>query len=70
MRTLLAIAGLGIATATHAATPATRPDPAITAAVAQVSAARLKSIDAKLVSFGTRNTFSEQLGSTRGVFAA
>ena len=67
---LLTLAGLGMAVATQAATPPARPDPAIAAAVAKVSAARLRAIDAKLVSFGTRNTFSEQLGSERGVFAA
>lgn len=45
-------------------------DPAIAAAVAKVSADRLKANDAKLVGFGTRNTFSEKMGKTRGVFAA
>jgi hypothetical protein len=46
-------------------------DPAITAMVAQVSAARLQSNDAMLVGFTTRNDFSETASTqTRGVFAA
>ncbi len=55
-----------------AAQAATRPapDPAIAALVARVSAERLKADDARLVAFGTRNTFSEKLGDKRGVFAA
>ena len=65
-----ALACLTLVSAVQAAPPPERPDPAIAAAVAKVSAERLKAIDTKLVSFGTRNTFSEQLGSTRGVFAA
>ena len=52
------------------AAPAPAQDPAIAAAVAKVSADRLKAIDTKLVGFGTRNTFSEKLGDQRGVFAA
>ena len=46
-------------------------DARIRAMVSNVSAARLRAIDTKLVSFGTRNDFSETLNSpTRGVFAA
>jgi Peptidase family M28 len=52
-----------------AAAPASR-DPAIAAIVAKVSAERLKASDLRLVAFGTRNTFSEQLGDRRGVYAA
>jgi Peptidase family M28 len=52
------------------AAPEPGPDPAIAARVAQVSAARLEADDARLVGFGTRNTFSEKLGEKRGVFAA
>ena len=71
MRTLLlALPGFLLVSLAHAAPPAARPDPSIAAAIAKVSAQRLAAIDAKLVSFGTRNTFSEQLGSARGVFAA
>jgi hypothetical protein len=52
------------------AAPQPGPDPAIAAIVAQVSAERLKANDAKLVAFGTRNTFSGNQGDKRGVFAA
>ena len=52
------------------AAPRPEVDPAIAAIVAKVSAARLKDVDARLVAFGTRNTFSEKLGAKRGVFAA
>ncbi|MDB5395491.1 MAG: aminopeptidase [Rhodospirillales bacterium] len=45
-------------------------DPAIVRIVAQVSVDRLKADDTRLVAFGTRNTFSENLGDQRGVFAA
>ena len=70
MRALLAaVALLTLAPAAPAAPPPA-PDPVIAAAVAKVSAERLKSDDARLVAFGTRNTFSEQLGEKRGVFAA
>src|SRR5215470_2980494 len=52
------------------AAPQPSPDPAIAAILAKVSAERLKSTDARLVAFGTRNTFSEKMGTQRGVFAA
>jgi len=52
------------------AAPPPGPDPTITAIVAKVSAERLKTNVERLVAFGTRNTFSEQLGDKRGVFAA
>jgi hypothetical protein len=45
-------------------------DTVISTATANVAAERLHDTVAKLVSFGTRNSFSEKLGSTRGVFAA
>jgi len=67
---LFALAFFAAIPAARAATPPPAVDPAIAAAVAKVSAGRLQAIDAKLVSFGTRNTFSEQLGPARGVFAA
>ena len=66
---ILALAWLATTTAA-AAVPPPAADPAIAAIVAKVSAERLKAIDTKLVSFGTRNTFSEKLGDRRGVFAA
>ena len=68
-RLLVALAGFALIPAAQAAPPP-GPDPAIAAIVARVSAERLKATDAKLVAFGTRNTFSEKLGSQRGVFAA
>jgi hypothetical protein len=45
-------------------------DPAISAALARVSAAQLRATDERLVGFGTRSTFSEGAGPKRGVFAA
>ena len=69
-RLLLALLSLTLIPAAEAAAPPAAPDPAIAAAVANVSAERLKADDARLVAFGTRNTFSEKLGGTRGVSAA
>ena len=70
MRLLMAVlVGLSVVAVAEAASPPA-PDPVITAALAKVSAERLKSDDAKLVGFGTRNTFSEKLANGRGVFAA
>ncbi len=45
-----------------------RPD--LAALVARVSPDRLRATDARLVAFGTRNTFSEAAAPGRGVFAA
>ena len=46
-------------------------DPQIVAALTQVSAGRMRADDARLVGFGTRNTFSETLATPgRGVYAA
>jgi hypothetical protein len=45
-------------------------DPQIAAIVTRISPDRLKADDAHLVAFGTRSTFSENLGDKRGVFAA
>ncbi len=45
-------------------------EPPIVAAIARISPERLRAIDAHLVAFGTRSTFSERSGSKRGVFAA
>ncbi len=45
-------------------------DPAIAAALADVSPARIRTTDSALVSFGTRNTFSDTLSATRGIGAA
>jgi len=45
-------------------------DPAIAAALADVDPAHIRHTDSMLVSFGTRNTFSDTLSSTRGIGAA
>src|SRR5215831_4632598 len=68
-RLLLALVWLGVTPVARAAPPSS-PDPAIAAILAKISAERLKTTDARLVAFGTRNTFSEKMGKQRGVFAA
>jgi len=70
MRGLLVALACCIGIPTAQAAPEPAPDPAIAGVVNQVSADRLKATDAKLVGFGTRSTFSEELGDKRGVFAA
>jgi hypothetical protein len=45
-------------------------DAAIAAALADVSAARIRQTDSALVSFGTRNTMSDTVSDTRGIGAA
>jgi hypothetical protein len=45
-------------------------DPATAALLADVSPSRLRATDSVLVAFGTRNTFSDTLSSTRGIGAA
>jgi hypothetical protein len=45
-------------------------DPAIAAMLPEVDPKRIRFIDSMLVSFGTRNTFSDTLSSTRGIGAA
>src|ERR1700704_5055838 len=45
-------------------------DAALQAALADVSPARIRATDSTLVSFGTRNTFSDTVSSTRGIGAA
>jgi hypothetical protein len=47
-----------------------RRDPAIAAAIADVDPAHIRHTDSMLVSFGTRNTFSDTLSNTRGIGAA
>src|SRR5690242_21581180 len=55
----------------YAAIPAPTIDPRIQAMVNAVSAADLRVFDTRLVGFGTRNDFSDDLNSpARGVFAA
>ncbi len=45
-------------------------DPAIVAAIADLSASEIRATDSTLVSFGTRHTMSDTLSSTRGIGAA
>jgi hypothetical protein len=45
-------------------------DAALAAALADVNPARIRATDSALVSFGTRNTFSDTLSTTRGIGAA
>ena len=45
-------------------------DPALAAAIAEISAARIRETDSTLVSFGTRHTMSDTLSNTRGIGAA
>src|SRR5688500_3274827 len=47
-----------------------RPDPEIARMVREVSAKNIEAAIRKLVSFGTRNTLSEQDNPTRGIGAA
>src|SRR5688500_15277975 len=53
-----------------AQTPRYKPDPEITKMVKEVSAKNIEASIRKLVSFGTRNTLSEQNNPTRGIGAA
>jgi Zn-dependent M28 family amino/carboxypeptidase len=53
-----------------AAQNAAKPDPAIAKMVKEVSAKNIEATIRKLVSFGTRNTLSEQDNPTRGIGAA
>jgi hypothetical protein len=45
-------------------------DPALAAAIAEISAARIQETDSTLVSFGTRHTMSDTVSSVRGIGAA
>ncbi|HKC80057.1 MAG TPA: hypothetical protein VKB91_02610, partial [Gemmatimonadaceae bacterium] len=45
-------------------------DPALVAAIQDISAARIRETDSALVSFGTRHTMSDTLSPTRGIGAA
>jgi hypothetical protein len=70
MRYLLAAAAVFALAGTCAQADTAPVDPQIAAIVARISPDRLKADDARLVAFGTRSTFSENLGDKRGVFAA
>jgi acetylornithine deacetylase/succinyl-diaminopimelate desuccinylase-like protein len=45
-------------------------DPALAAAIADISATRIRETDSGLVSFGTRHTMSDTMSATRGIGAA
>src|SRR6476620_7596309 len=45
-------------------------DPALAAAIAEISAAQIRATDSALVSFGTRHTMSDTMSTTRGIGAA
>jgi hypothetical protein len=45
-------------------------DPALAAAIAEISAARIRETDSTLVSFGTRHTMSDTVSNARGIGAA
>jgi hypothetical protein len=70
MRTVLAALAMAVFSANAFAAPTPAPDPAISAMLAKVSPERLKATNTQLISFGTRSTFSEGQGATRGVAAA
>ena len=61
---------LGAAVLAFAQNPNSKPDPEIAKMVKEVSAKNIEASIRKLVSFGTRNTLSEQDNPTRGVGAA
>lgn len=67
----LASSTVGARADDYAPIPAPPIDSRIAAMVNAVSASDVKAIDTRLVAFGTRNDFSDELhSSTRGVFAA
>src|SRR5689334_25024983 len=45
-------------------------DPALAAAIADISAAQIRATDSALVSFGTRHAMSDTISNTRGIGAA
>jgi Peptidase family M28 len=67
---LAALLAAGAMLPASADVPAPPLDPAVSAALARVSAQQLRATDERLVGFGTRSTFSEKSGPRRGVFAA
>ncbi|MDB5072772.1 MAG: aminopeptidase [Candidatus Eremiobacteraeota bacterium] len=67
---LSAVSALAVVLPARADVPAPPLDPAISAALARVSAEQLRATDERLVAFGTRSTFSEKSRPGRGVFAA
>lgn len=67
---LIAVAVPSIAAAQAPSTLGLQRDAKISAALADVSPARLRALDSTLVSFGTRHTMSDTVSNTRGVGAA
>src|SRR2546423_11020277 len=45
-------------------------DPALAAAIADISATQIRATDSALVSFGTRHAMSDTISNTRGIGAA
>jgi hypothetical protein len=71
MRTLLVISfALSTVISALAQAPRVKPDPEVARMVKEVSARNIEASIRKLVSFGTRNTLSEQDNPTRGIGAA
>ena len=69
--TILSLAGVFVfATGIAFGQPAAKPDPEIARMIKDVSAKNIEGTIRKLVSFGTRNTLSEQDNPARGVGAA
>src|SRR5437868_13835623 len=71
---LLAVTALSaqqpIAAAQSDVTIGLKRDPALAAAISEISAAQIRSTDSALVSFGTRHTMSDTSGNGRGIGAA
>src|SRR5215475_11843206 len=67
---VLASVATGQKVRTLDATQGLRRDPTIAAALADVDPARIRFTDSMLVSFGTRNTFSDTMSSSHGIGAA
>ena len=61
---------LGVVVVTYAQAPRSKPDPEVARMIKEVSAKNIEASIRKLVSFGTRNTLSEQDSPTRGIGAA
>src|SRR5688500_9893289 len=61
---------LGLAAFGQNTAPKTSPDPEIQKMIREVSSKQIETYIRKLVSFGTRNTLSEQDNPTRGIGAA
>jgi len=67
---VLASVATGQQVRTLDATQGLRRDPTIAAGLADVDPARIRFTDSVLVSFGTRNTFSDTMSSSHGIGAA